>query len=175
MQHGELELELTFLAKYLPKEIDGIEPTMLKDIYVPESAPHPNLRIRQNGNSFEITRKQPVSEGDASAQTEQTITLDKAEFDDLSKSSNKSVAKKRYQVKIDGRPAEVDVFQEKLTGLVLIDFEFGSAAEKTAFEAPDCCLADVTQEEFIAGGILSGKSYSDIKDELLRFNYKPLQ
>ena len=37
---------------------------------------------------------------------------------------------------------------------------------------PSMALADVTQEDFIAGGLLAGKKYSDIAPELDRFEYK---
>ena len=37
---------------------------------------------------------------------------------------------------------------------------------------PDFCLAEVTQEEFIAGGMLCGKSFEDIKDKLEKFGYR---
>jgi len=33
----------------------------------------------------------------------------------------------------------------------------------------------VTQEEFIAGGLLAGKTYNDIAPELERFNYQPIK
>ena len=41
--------------------------------------------------------------------------------------------------------------------------------EKNKFGMPDFCLADVTQEDFIAGGYLAGKGYVDIEKELERF------
>ncbi|NTW33981.1 MAG: hypothetical protein HGB12_15420, partial [Bacteroidetes bacterium] len=70
--------------------------------------------------------------------------------------------------------AEVDVFQDGLKGLVLIDFEFENDVEKEIFSVPDFCLADVTAEVFIAGGVLAGKSYNDIEKELEKFSYKKL-
>ena len=36
---------------------------------------------------------------------------------------------------------------------------------------PDFCLADVTQEEFVAGGALCGKKYPDIEQKLAAFGY----
>lgn len=68
----------------------------------------------------------------------------------------------------------MDVFTGELSGLVLIDFEFQSEEDKAAFTPPSCCLADVTQEDFIAGGQLAGKTYEDIRSDLARFNYSPL-
>jgi len=43
------------------------------------------------------------------------------------------------------------VFEGALAGLVLIDVEFTDEATKEAFVAPSFCLANVTQESFVAG------------------------
>lgn len=168
----ELELELTFLAKELPKNIKIVKPTRIIDIYIPDTPKHSHLRLRQKGDKYEMTKKMPIVEGDASEQIEQTISLTKDEFIALSSCSKKRVAKDRYNVEIEGRVAEIDVFIGDLKGLVLMDFEFNTIAEKSAFKIPSVALADVTQEDFIAGGLLAGKTYNDIASELERFNYR---
>ncbi len=170
----ELELELTFLAKDLPKGIEKVKPTRIVDIYIPDTPEHSHLRLRQKGEKYEITKKTPVVEGDASEQIEQTISLTQEEFTALSSCSKKRVAKDRYKMVVDGKMAEIDVFVDKLKGLVLIDFEFDTADEKATFNTPKVALADVTQEDFIAGGLLAGKAYDDIVSELERFNYKKI-
>lgn len=172
----EVELELTYLASKLPDELNSATPQRLIDIYVPDSGvDHPHLRLRRKGNTYQITKKQPIKDGDASAQNETTIPLDENEFNALSVSSTKQVVKNRYNVVIDGHPAEVDVFLEGLSGLVLIDFEFPDEASKQNFSPPAVCLADVTQEGFVAGGLLAGKTYADIESDLQRFNYKSIK
>jgi CYTH domain-containing protein len=174
--NAEVELEFTFLAAALPAEIEGTTPKRLVDVYFPETgAVHPHLRLRKKGDDMEITKKQPITEGDASAQLETTIKLSQDEYDTLYTASNRRVVKDRYNVVIDGFPAEVDVFLENLKGLVLIDFEFESEEARAAFKTPAICLADVTQEEFIAGGLLAGKGYADIAEGLSRFSYTPIQ
>lgn len=117
----------------------------------------------------------PVVEGNASEQIEQTIPLTKEEFTALCACSKKRVAKDRYKIEIEGKIAEIDVFTDELEGLVLIDFEFNTVEEKSAFKMPGVALADVTQEDFIAGGLLAGKAYNDIVLELKRFNYKQIE
>lgn len=144
------------------------------DIYVPSSSAHPNLRIRKNGDKYEITRKIPVSEGDASKQTEDTILLSKEEFEELSLAEGKRVIKNRFLYPYKEKTIEVDVFQGPLSGLVLMDMEFETEKEKEGFIMPEFCLAEVTQEKFVAGGMLCGKSYQDIENELEKFNYKPV-
>ncbi len=170
----QIERERTFLAKELPQEIKTTEPTRIVDIYIPDTPAHSHLRLRQNGKTYEITKKTPVAAGDASEHIEQTIPLTEEEFAALSRCSAKRVAKDRYRVVIDDILAEIDVFIEDLAGLVLIDFEFNTEDEKDNFIPPSIALADVTQENFIAGGLLAGKTYDTITPELARFCYKKL-
>lgn len=170
-----IEMELTFLAREIPKEIVGVTPQFMMDTYIPDMG-HAELRVRQKGNKFEITKKTPIFGGDGSTKImkEMTIPLTKSEFEALSSSGKRKVSKYRYNVTIDGFPAEVDIFQGSLKGLVMIDFEFSDMSKRHAFKVPPVCLADVTREIFKAGGVLAGKSYSDIESDLSRFNYKPL-
>src|SRR3989338_5295798 len=149
-----IELEKTYLAKYLP-DLKKCKSKEIIDIYLPKSAKHPVLRIRKNGDKFEMTKKQPIGE-DKTIQEEQTIILTKEEFQELSSLEGKRIHKIRFYFPYNGRTAEIDVFQGDLKGLVLVDFEFESEQEKQAFEKPDFCLVEVTQEEFIAGGMLCG-------------------
>ena len=169
----ELELERTFLAKELPKEIEGADFVEIVDIYIPDGPEHSHLRLRKKGNKRSITKKTPMAD-DASEMMEYTIELDEAEYEALASCSKKRVAKKRYYAKIDGFDAEVDVFEEGLEGLVLVDFEFSDVSEKNKFVMPENLLADVTPEEFIAGGMLAGKNYDDIAEDLDRYGYKKI-
>lgn len=168
-----LELELTYLAARLPEEVLEAKPKRLTDFYVPgDLAIHPRLRIRQKGDRYELTKKLPAAGDDASQHHEQTLPLTAEEFDTLSQATSRAVSKDRYEVTINGRAAEVDVFRGELKGLVLIDFEFASHEEMNSFTRPDVCGADVTQEDFIAGGLLAGRTYADISGDLDRLGYK---
>ena len=171
----DLELEFTYLAKSIPPQIDGVTPKEIIDVYIPEAGvDHPNLRARKNGDTYEITKKIPVHGLDSSRMHEYTIPLNRQEFEALQTASNRLVIKDRYKVIIDGRDAEVDVFKDNLAGLVLIDFEFATVSDQMAFTPPRVCLCDVTQDEFVAGGMLAGKTYKDIEPELAKRHYMPL-
>jgi len=169
-----IELENTYLAKELPEGLALCEHKEVIDVYLPASSPHPQIRLRKNGDVFELTKKSPIKDGDASQQLEETINLTQEEFDVFNSLDGKRIHKIRYYYKYNGQVAEVDVFQDDLYGLVVIDFEFDTAEDKDAFVMPSFCLADVTQELFIAGGMLCGSTYQDIKADLDRFGYKKL-
>lgn len=169
-----IELEKTYLAKFMPNNLADCRHSEMFDVYLPISNSHPHLRLRKRGNILEMTKKTLINPDDASSQIEQTIRLAQDEFDALLKVDGKRVKKIRYYLKLDGYTMEVDVFQDALLGLVLVDVEFNSIEEKESFQMPDFCHIEVTQEEFLAGGMLCGKSYSDIETNLTKLGYSKL-
>lgn len=169
----QTEIETTYLAHSLPAAIKGLEGRTIIDTYFPANVAHPHLRIRQKGSSYTLTKKTQVTPGDASTQTEENIDLTKEEFEALNAGNGKTVAKIRYEMPIGEYTAEIDVFTGDLEGLVLIDVEFPSTEARDAFVKPDFCGQDVTQEDFIAGGMLAGKTLADITPDLQRLGYTP--
>lgn len=170
----ELELEKTYLLKALPAHLKDCRSEVIRDAYIPGASEHPVVRLRQRGERYEITKKEPNDGVDSSRQTEHTIPLSKDEFEALLLSNAKTFVKRRYYCTIDGHKAEVDVYLEDLRGLVVADFEFATENDMEAFVEPKICLADVTQEHMIAGGILAGKKYDDLRATLEKYGYKPL-
>lgn len=170
----DIELEKTFLARSVPAGLDAAVSRVITDHYVPADAQHPIIRLRANGDVYELTKKQPIDGVDSTMQHEHTIQLTKPEYDVFSSLPAKLVSKRRYDCLLDGHAAQVDVFRGDLEGLAVIDFEFPTQAAMAAFEPPDICLADVSQDVFIAGGVLAGKSYADIEPYLKKYNYQPL-
>lgn len=168
------EFELTYLIKELPANLGNFPSKEILDIYLPAAAEHATLRVRKRGEVYEITKKLPVSGTDSSHQTENTIPLTKDEFEEFNTLAGKRVKKIRYNFNENGTDYEIDVFQDELLGLVLVDVEFSSNEEKAKFVQPAWVLADVTQEKFVAGGVLCGKSYSDIESDLQKYNYSKL-
>lgn len=170
-----IELERTYLAAGLPDGLWDSPKKEMLDIYLPAESRHPVLRLRKNGDNLEMTKKTMVEGTDSSKMEEQTIQLSLDEYAALAGIEGKRVGKTRHLYDYQGRTAEVDVFDGALSGLVLVDFEFETETEKSAFSMPEFCLAEVTQEEFIAGGFLAGKSYDDIAPGLSCFGYKRIE
>ena len=169
----EDEFELTYLLKSLPERFqEEHEHKEILDIYIPASAVHAILRIRKRGETFEITKKVPAHGTDSSHQIENTIPLTKEEFDELATLEGKRVRKIRHYYTEDSVVYEIDVFQDALQGLVLVDVEFKNTLDKNSFVAPAWLGRDVTQEKFVAGGVLCGKSYADIEEELSKYGYQ---
>lgn len=168
-----LEIERTYLIKFLP-DLTNAKAKKIVDIYVPPTS-KPTLRIRQNGDKFELTKKVQVDPTDLSTHNEFTIPLTQVEFEFLRNNlPNKIVEKTRYTFEVGKNICELDIFEGSLKGFAVADFEFRNREEFDNFEIPDFCLVDVTQENFIAGKYLAGKSYEDIEIYLDKFGFRKL-
>lgn len=167
-----IEIERTYLANRVPDWVLQAPKTKIEDYYFPTDMDlHPKLRLRRKGDLYEITKKSALIEGDASKQMETTIDLNELEFRELCQNSKRKVTKCRYSLKTADYLVDFDIFEGPLAGLLLVDFEFQSEAAMQSFVMPDYCGADVTQDDFIAGGMLAGKALKDIKQELEQLGY----
>lgn len=169
-----IELERTYLAKFLPAGISDCEKKKMVDIYLPADSDHPKLRVRKQGEKYVITKKNPVVEGDATKQKEENIGLTEKEFGEFNQLIGKRVEKTRYYYPVGKLMAEIDVFEGNLRGLVLVDFEFDNQADFDNFVSPEFCGEFVGQEDFVAGGLLAGKKYEDIEENLKKFGYEKI-
>ncbi len=170
---NNLEIEKTYLAKYIPFEISKSKSSKLIDVYIPALLENPTIRLRKKDDAFELTKKVQLNSNDASTHQEYSVPITKEEFEAL-RVGAKFVEKTRYYFKYGGFDCELDLFEGNLIGLVLVDFEFKDQFEYNSFEMPEFCLADVTQEDFISGKSLAGKNYSEIEKDLEKFGYKRL-
>jgi len=168
------EIELTYLLKALPPNIESSLKREILDIYIPAAAEHPTLRIRKSDKKCEIIKKEPIHGSDSSHQMETTIPLTSEEFEEFNKLKGKKVRKTRYDYYENWVHYEIDVFRDDLAGLILVDVEFNSLEDKKNFTPPEWCLVEVTQEKFLAGGMVCGKSYTDIEAQLNKFGYKKI-
>lgn len=172
----ELETELTYLPRSLPKGLFKTIPRTVTDVYLYQDNLNSKIRLRSeewaDKKTFWLTKKITPDPEDASHQIEFNTPLTREEHNLFSSLPGKVVTKDRHELSIEGTPAEVDVFRGDLDGLVLLEFEFPAAADRDAFEPPVICGADVTQEDFIAGAALAGKSYADIAGSLAMLGYK---
>ena len=168
------EFERTFLVRQLPAGLTDARSKEIYDIYIPHNVPHCKLRLRKSGEVHEMTKKELASQGDSSHLVEYTIPLSTAEFDALRAIKGKEVRKIRYYYSADNVVYEVGVFQDALLGLVVVDVEFADKESMSSFQLPEWLLTEVTQEDFLAGGELCGKSYADIAPQLDKLGYKPI-
>ncbi|MEI8143802.1 MAG: hypothetical protein WCG48_04305 [Candidatus Berkelbacteria bacterium] len=170
-----IEIEKRYLLKTIPERLAESPHKNMIDIYVPAGSEHPKIRFRKNGDKYEITKKAKAE--NSKHMEEQTIAITAEEFDLLEKEvTGKRIDKIRYKYNWQGFDADVDIFQGDLLGLAMVDFEFEKESDYDRFSMPPFCLFDLDtiEDKFMAGGLLCGKKYSDLKDKLISLDYKPL-
>ncbi len=169
-----LEQEKTYLLKQIPDGLALCESSVIIDLYIPAEEEHPCMRLRSKDGVYELTKKVAADDHDLSKLYEYNTPLSAQEFNFFAQLPSKRIAKRRYKYPYQGLVLEIDVFQEEHTGLVLCEAEFASQASFDAFKMPDFCLADITQDSRIAGGLLSGKTIDQVMVLLQAYGYKPL-
>ena len=167
----ELEIERTFLAKYLPEDLNNFKSRDILDMYIPKGAVHAKLRIRKSDDKYVITKKQQLDENNPSVQMEHNIILNEAEAAAFLNTPCDPLHKTRYYYEYDGIKAEIDIFQDGLKGLVMVDFEFNSEEEQINFTMPDFCLVEVTHDDRIAGGLLCHHDINSFRTILDEYSY----
>lgn len=168
----ELEIEKRYLIPEV--QLNSIKAKLIpdsdvyiNDVYVPNGDQHKSLRLRQKGDEYMITRKAPVRDGDSTTMLETTIPLSREEFLALSSGISTNVEKTRYQVDINGRKGELDIFSGRHTGLAVLEFEFPDEPELERFiETTSWDSPDITNLEWLASGRLAETSLAEISDQI---------
>lgn len=168
----ELEIEKRYLIPVdsivsLKSQADANSATYMNDFYVPNGDRHKDLRLRQKGDKYMITRKTPVQNDDSTTMLETTIPLSVEEFTALSDSISTNVEKTRYQMQLDDWKGELDIFSGRHEGLAVLEFEFPNEAELKRFIATTSWdFPDITNLEWLASGRLAETSYADLAERL---------
>lgn len=159
-------------ASYLPAALPALAGAESKDItqhYLSEDKEPLRLRAttQDGGETYELTKKLSVSEGDLSRKDEINIPLTAAEYAMLLPLAKRGLEKKRWLVPLDGGlVAEIDVFKGPLEGFVKIEVEFPDDAVRAAFMPPSWFGREVSQEKWAKNSWLAGKTFADIEQHL---------
>lgn len=164
---SEIEKEVTYLLRSVPKDISDWTEEFLADTYLPESCDNPQIRLRQRGDKFFMTKKYPKNPEDLSTMVEETINLSQAEYVYLKDSvKGKYLAKTRYKKEISGMTVEIDVYQDNLAPLLVLDIEWSDVAPDENFIQQFDVVQEITQSASLAAGRIAGKTYEEIKQHI---------
>lgn len=160
----DIEQEQTYLLAKLPDDLSGWEMEFLADTYLPEDAENPQIRLRQRGETYFMTKKYPKVPGDLSVMIEETINLTKDEYNYFrSHLEGKYLAKNRYKKTIEGGVIEIDAYQDNLSPLIVMDIEWTTSAPTEEDLKEFDIKRNITQVHELAGGQMAGKTYEDIR------------
>lgn len=107
---------------------------------------NPEMRVRNynNGQSYELTIKNNMSE-DGMIRDEENIDITREQYDNLiKKQEGKTINKTRYQLYADSQLIAIDIFHDELEGLAYMEIEFPNEEEAREYKNPSWIIKDVT-------------------------------
>jgi len=136
-----LEVERKFLLNHIPDELESYEKKKILQGYI---SLNPALRIRSSGTDFIFTFKT----GKGLVRDEFECPITKEQFDNLWELVlGKEIKKDRYYIPLsEGLIAELDIYHERLSGLVTVEVEFETSEQAEAFNPPMWFGEDVTND-----------------------------
>jgi CYTH domain-containing protein len=135
------EIERKFLAGELPDEMRAQSATRIRQGYL--STEPAEVRVRSSDDqAHELT----VKSVGGLQRIEITVPLSPEQFAELWALADTRIEKDRYASGLDAWTAEVDVYEGKLAGLVVVEVEFPTEADARSFAPPSWFGAEVTED-----------------------------
>ena len=146
-----MEIEKKYIPKELPKNLPQFEHHKIEQAYLNTA---PVVRIRKQDNEYYLTYKG----GGMMAREEYNLSLNAESYQHLrEKADGNIITKTRYLIPInDGNlTAELDIFENKFSGMLLVEVEFDSVEQADAFQKPDWFGDEVTHDKMYHNSYLS--------------------
>jgi adenylate cyclase len=148
----KIELELAWLVRNLPSDLDNCKSTEIKQAYLSASDPKiKDIRIREKEGKYTHTVKSFIRNSQETGyNSEETKKLSRKEFMRLWTQAEKKVRKTRYFYPLSsGYTAEIDIYKDNLEGLRVVEVEFASIDYYKNFKAPKWFGKEVTDSKGI--------------------------
>ena len=144
-----MEIERKYIIEKIDVDLSGCEYKELEQYYISYS---PVIRIRRIGKSFMLTVK---GKGHM-AREEFELELSGEEFGELlKKAESGAVIKRRYYIEYENHTIELDIYRERLAGLITAEVEFDSMEEAMRFTPPKWFAMEVTHDKRYKNASLS--------------------
>ena len=165
-----LEIERKYLLRRLPSELaDSDDYWCITDRYVVNTRLRARQMVSPSGQTmFKFGQKFRAVAQPATQTTITNLYLNETEYQYLARLGAHELIKRRYRYVYEGRSYSIDVFEEKLTGLILAEIECDTDEACEALPLPAFALKEVTADPFFSGGNLAKLSEGEFRRELER-------
>lgn len=161
-----MEIERKFAVKRVPDKLESYHQKKIEQGYLCHD---PIIRIRKSNDQYILTYKSKFGLDEnyskAIVVNETELMLNQSSYESLrSKAEGNIIQKTRYIVPLDGDLiAELDVFEGKLSGLIIVEVEFPDEETADNFIAPDWFGEDLSKDGRFGNYYLSKlESFNDL-------------
>lgn len=136
-----MEIERKFIPKDLPEDLNQYKHHKIEQAYLNTA---PVVRIRKQDDEYFLTYKG----GGMMAREEYNLPLNETSYDHLlEKADGNIITKTRFLIPIhSGLTAELDIFEGRFAGMLLVEVEFDSVEQANSFIPPEWFGEDVTND-----------------------------
>ena len=136
-----MEIERKFIPVNLPDDLDQYKHHKIEQAYLNTA---PVVRIRKQDDEYFLTYKG----GGMMSREEYNLPLNETSYQHLlTKADGNIITKTRFLIPIhDGLTAELDIFEGKFAGMLLVEVEFDSVEQANSFTPPEWFGQDVTRD-----------------------------
>lgn len=151
------EIERKFCVKKMP-DLAACKGVEISQGYLSVGEDGTEIRLRRKGEQF----YQTVKQGKGVQRTEVEVELNRAQFDTLwPLTEGRRVEKVRYEIVEGIWVIELDVYRDRLKGLVVAEVEFETVDESSRFVPPSWLGRDVTDDDRYKNATLACKGTPD--------------
>jgi len=157
-KYARYEFERRFLLARLPEAVRKEDGWLITDRYITGT----RLRLRRmepfggGESTFKLGQKEVPSPPDFSRMTITNIYLSAVEHEVFAALPAHGLRKRRYRLDHDDRAFSVDVFEDRLAGLILAEVGFETTDEwREDHHLPEFALRDVSYDFRYTGGSLA--------------------
>jgi adenylate cyclase len=138
------EIERKFVVEKAPENLHQFSGKEILQGYLAITRDGTEVRVRKIGGKCFIT----VKHGSGKIRLEEEIKISPKQFSSLwSLTNGKRIEKERYRIPHAGVMIDLDVYRQKLQGLIIAEAEFPTEEASYRFQAPDWLGAEVTQDD----------------------------
>ena len=141
--------------KFLVKEIPDLTQAKCYEIVQGYLSPNPETRVRKRDNEYFLTIK---GVGDVVREEKETKISEKEGKELFSKVESLLVEKTRYLISIGKYTAELDIYKNRLKGLVVVEVEFETVSDAENFVPPKWFGEDISKNKEYRNKVLAYKS-----------------
>lgn len=142
-----VEIERKYVLAVAPPELDRFPGERIQQGYVAIAEDGVEVRVRRRGDKTILTIKSAPGE----VRVEEELPIDERRFEALwALTEGRRLSKTRHLVPLGDLTAEVDVYDDKLAGLMTAEVEFPSQEDSARFVAPEWLGREVTNDPTFA-------------------------
>jgi adenylate cyclase len=147
-----VEIERKYVLAAAPPELERIPGERIQQGYVAVAEDGVEVRVRRRGDKTLLT----IKSGPGEVRVEEELPIDERRFEALwALTEGRRLSKTRHLVPLGELTVEVDVYDDRLAGLITAEVEFPSREDSARFVAPEWLGRDVTNDARFAAQSLA--------------------